>query len=98
MELPQNSAPVDKQDEDVAAIQVQIDWKEELPVPSKWENKLTKALQTLLAKTFQNCSPVPSLQKLSFLDNSLSAKIVISPSSGKKSCFCTVCVIFRVFS
>lgn len=82
MEQQQNSTQLDTQD--VAAIQVQIEWTEELPPETKWKTNLTIALQTLLSKNFQNCSQVPSLQKLFVLDTPLSAKIVISPSSGKK--------------
>ena len=77
----QNQKPSKPQD--VAAVLVEIEW-EGKEQPPKWETMLKKALQTFFNKNLKGIE----VCNLDILDAPFSAKIIISPSYGKKRCSC----------
>ena len=75
----QNQKPSKPQDD--AAVLVEIEW-EGKEQPPKWAEMVRKTLQTFFNRDFKGIE----VCNLDILDAPFLAKIIISPSSGKKRC------------
>ena len=75
--------------QDVAAVIVEIEW-EVKEQPPKWERMVKKALQSFFNKDLKEIEQSIEVSDLYILDAPFLAKIIISPSSGKKRCSCPV--------